>query len=88
MSLADTNGWHSTATLQIAVAINPVITLGLSTQGPKMLLYWSGQEPPYQVQMTTNLANPVWQNLGPPTSNTTFLVTPSNEAAFYRIRAQ
>jgi uncharacterized repeat protein (TIGR03803 family) len=88
VKLADTNGWSSTATLQIAVVLNPVITLALSQQGANVLLIWSGQQPLYQVQVAGGLASPGWQNLGPPTTNTTLLVTPSNGAAFFRVQGQ
>jgi hypothetical protein len=38
--------------------------------------------------MATNLEDPVWQNIGGPTTNTTLLVSPTNNAAFYRIQGQ
>jgi uncharacterized repeat protein (TIGR03803 family) len=88
VSLTDTNGWSSTATLRIDVVVNPVITVGLSNQGTNILLSWRGRQPPYQVQVATDLANPDWQNLASPTTNTTLLVTPSTAAAFYRVQGQ
>ena len=86
VSLADTNGWSSTATMTITVVSLPSISL--STQGTNMVLNWSGGQPPYSVQMATNLAGAAWQTIAGPMTNTTLLVTPSNAAAFYRIQAQ
>jgi hypothetical protein len=52
-------------------------------------LSWSGGVSPYQVQMTTNLANPNWQNVGSPvTSGTLLTITPTNASTFYRIVGQ
>jgi uncharacterized repeat protein (TIGR03803 family) len=86
VSLADTNGWSSTATMTITVVSLPSISL--STQGTNMVLNWSGGQPPYSVLMATNLAGAAWQTIAGPMTNTTLLVTPSNAAAFYRIQAQ
>src|SRR5208282_2615932 len=86
VSLADTNGWSSTATMTITVV--PLPSISLSTQGTNIVLNWSGGQPPYLVQMATNLASPVWQTIAGPMTNSTLLVTPSNAAAFYRIQVQ
>ncbi len=88
VSLADTNGWSSAATLNITVAPSPFITVGLGLQGTNLLLSWDGGQPPYQVQMATNLVNPAWQDFGDPVTNTTLLLAPTNAAAFYRIQGQ
>jgi hypothetical protein len=66
----------------------PVITAALARQGTNLLLSWSGSAPAFQVQMTTNLAAPNWQNLGGPPSAAGLLFAPSNGAAFYRVLAQ
>ena len=50
-----------------------------------LLLNWTGGISPYQVQVTTNLPDAGWQNLGTPVSITSLLVSPTNDAAFYRI---
>jgi uncharacterized repeat protein (TIGR03803 family) len=83
VSLADTNGWSSTATMTIAVV--PLPSIAISTQGTNMVLSWRGGQPPYSVQMATGLASPVWQTIAGPMTNTTLLVTPTNTAAFYRV---
>jgi hypothetical protein len=59
----------------------------MSQEPGSLTLNWSGGVGPYQVQMSTNLSNPNWQNLGS-TSNSSLTVTPSNNAAFYRIVGQ
>jgi len=83
VSLADTNGWSSTATITITVV--PLPWVSLSTQGTNMVLNWSGGQPPYSVQMATDLAGAAWQTIAGPMTNTTLLVTPTNTAAFYRV---
>ena len=57
-------------------------------QGANVSLSWNGGIAPYQVQMATNLANPNWQNLGAPVNAGSLLVSPSNDAAFYRVFGQ
>ena len=88
VSLADTNGWSSTATMRIAVVPAPLLASLSVSQGTNLVLNWSGGQPPYSVQMATDLATPAWQTIAGPMTNTTLLVTPSNAAAFYRIQAQ
>ena len=85
VSLADTNGWASTASMLIAVVPSPVVTLAIASQGPNLSLSWSGGQPPYSVQMATGLASPAWQTIAGPMTNTALLVTPTNTAAFYRV---
>jgi hypothetical protein len=53
-----------------------------------IVLTWSGGQPPYSVQMANDLANPAWQTIAGPMTNTTLLVTPSNSPAFYRVQGQ
>ena len=83
VSLADTNGWASTATMSITVMAS--LSISLSTQGTNIVLNWSGGQPPYWIQMATDLAGAAWQSIAGPMTNTTLLVTPSNAAAFYRV---
>ena len=86
VSLADTNGWSSTATMTITVL--PLPSISISTQGTNIVLSWTGGQPPYSVQTANDLATPAWQTIAGPTTNTTLLVTPTNTAAFYRIQGQ
>ncbi len=86
VSLADTNGWSSTATMSIKVV--PLASMSILIQGTNILLSWSGGRPPYSVQMATALTSPAWQTIAGPMTNTILLATPSNTAAFYRIQSQ
>jgi len=84
----DPSGLSSTATMNLEVlAAPPIITSGV-LQGNALLLNWTGGIALYQVQWTTNLLNPGWQNLGVPVSANSMLVSPSNTAAFYRVYGQ
>ena len=60
----------------------------MDLQGTSLLLSWTGGQPPYQVEMASNLDNPAWQDFGGPVTNTTLLLAPSNASAFYRIQGQ
>ena len=74
--------------MNITVAVSPVITLAISGQGANLVLTWNGRQPPYSVQMATNLPSPAWQTIAGPMTNTTWQVTPTNSLTFYRIEAQ
>ena len=88
VSLSETNGWAGTATMIIPVVPAPLLaSLGLS-QNTNVVLSWTGGQPPYVIQTAAELVNPIWQNLGSPTTNTSLLVTPSNAASFYRIQGR
>jgi hypothetical protein len=86
VSLSDTNGWSSTATMSITVL--PLPSISISTQGTNIVLTWSGGQPPYSLQMANNLASPAWQTIAGPMTNTSLLLAPTNTAAFYRIQAR
>jgi uncharacterized repeat protein (TIGR03803 family) len=86
VSLADTNGWSSSASMTITVV--PLPSVSITAQGTNLVLNWSGGQPPYSVQMATDLASPAWQTIAGPMTSTTLLVTPTNAAAFYRIQGQ
>jgi hypothetical protein len=88
VSLADTNGWSSTALMAIPVVPSPFITLTISCQGTNLCLNWSGGKGPYQVQVAGNPLNPSWQPLAGPMTNTTLIVSPISAAAFYRVQGQ
>jgi hypothetical protein len=72
----------------IPVTAAPPILSGISLQSGSLTLNWLGGVGPYQVQMSTNLSNSNWQDVGGTISSTNFVVTPSNNAAFYRIVGQ
>jgi hypothetical protein len=85
--VADLDGLSTNATLYINVTAVPIFTT-ITKQGSNLLLFWSGGVPLYQVQTTTNLSNPGWQNFGSVTSTTNLMLSPSNAGVFYRILGQ
>jgi hypothetical protein len=66
-------------------AASPPIIATASRAGSNFILNWSGGIAPYQVQIATNLGAPLWQNLGAPVSSPPVSLSPSNQAAFFRI---
>lgn len=87
VSVTDLGGLSASATLLVRVVLLAApLQVSLLSQGEHLLLAWTGGTPPYQVEMTTNLAHPEWLPLGEPTTATSRLVTPSNAATFYRLR--
>jgi hypothetical protein len=83
--VTDPSGLFSTATMSLAVLPAPPIISSAVLQGNSLLLNWTGGIAPYQVQLTTNLLSPSWQDLGAPVSANSVLVSPTNGAAFYRV---
>jgi len=84
----DSSGLFSNATMNVTVSAAQAIVLGITQQDPNLFLSWSGGIAPYQVQSTTNLADPVWEDVGGTTSGFNLLLTPSNAAGFYRVFGQ
>jgi len=84
----DPSGLFSTATMDVMVSAAPPIVTSMVLSGNNLLLNWAGGIAPYQVQIATNLADPVWQNLGAPISASTQSVPLTNGAAFFRISGQ
>jgi len=87
VSVADFDGLSTNANLFINVTTIPLLET-ISMQGTILLLGWSGGVTPYQVQTTTNLGIPGWQNIGDSTSATNLILSPSDAGAFYRIQGQ
>jgi sugar lactone lactonase YvrE len=73
-----------------SVSFTLVIPIRATIQmvGGELTLAWSGGNPPYLVQMTTNLANPVWLSVGAATNATSVIVVPDQRAGFYRVLGQ
>ena len=88
VSLFDTNGWSCAATMRVTVVPSPLIKAAIVRQGPNLLLSWSGRTPPYQVQMATDLNNPVWVNITGPMNTNSMTLAPTAAAAMYRIQGQ
>jgi hypothetical protein len=88
ISAADPGGLFTDGTLNITVTSAPPVVSTMSFQDGTLQLNWSGGISPYQVQMTTNLVNPNWQNVGGTMTSGTLSITPTNGATFYRIKGQ
>jgi hypothetical protein len=88
VSVTDPQNLSASATLNINVLAAPPIASSLALDGANLQLSWSGGVGPYQVQTTTNLANPDWQNVGGVIDTNTIFVTPTAAAQFYRILGQ
>ena len=87
VSVTDLTGLSTNALVYIQVSVAP-LSGTLTTQNGSLVLGWTGGVAPYQVQATTNLVNPAWQNVGGPTSGTNMILTPGIGGAFYRIQGQ
>ena len=56
--------------------------------GPNAVIDWAYGTPPFQLESTTNVANPVWTDLGSATSNRTASVLIQPSPTFIRVRGQ
>jgi len=88
VSATDPTGSSTNATMLINVIPAPPIISAISFQNTTLLLTWTGGIPPYQVQMTTNLADPDWVNVGSPVDSDSMTINPTNDATFYQIYGQ
>lgn len=88
VSVTDPGGLSNTAIMNIEVTPAPPIISTLSFQSGNFWLNWSGGIAPYQVQSTTDLVYGAWQNISGLISSNSLPVTPSNDAAFYRVAGQ
>ncbi|HSU54362.1 MAG TPA: LamG-like jellyroll fold domain-containing protein, partial [Candidatus Dormibacteraeota bacterium] len=82
---ADPGGLFNIATMNISVGAASPITTSASLQSTNLMLAWSGGLAPYQVQMTTNLANPIWQTIAGPFNTNAISLSLSNDSGFYRV---
>ena len=88
VSLFDTNGWSCAATMYVTVVPSPWIKAAIARQGANLWLTWSGRTAPYQVQMATDLKNPVWVDITGPLNTNSLPLAPSATSALYRIQGQ
>jgi predicted alpha-1,2-mannosidase len=88
VNATDPNGLFGTATMNLTVLPAPPIVMSAVLQSNSLVLNWTGGIAPYQMQMTPNLINPIWNNVGSPVSGNSLIVTPTNLATFYRIFGQ
>ena len=80
---------YTTTSAAVNFTVVVPITAAMQMVNGDLTLLWSGGHPPYQVQMATNLGGTnFWQDVGAPTTGGSMTVTPTNEAAFYRIIGQ
>ena len=70
------------------VSISPPtpVHVGMFASGNQVSLNWTGGNPPYQVEMASDLSSTNWASLGS-TSNTSFSISLTNRWGFYRILA-
>ncbi len=87
ISATDPGGLSASTTVNIAVTLPPFMLM-VSMQDGNLLLSWTGGTGPFQVQATSDLSNPAWQNVGDPVSTNSLTLTPGVSAAFYRIAGQ
>jgi len=87
VSVSDAGSLSNSATMNIAVGSSPIIST-ISFDGGNLLLSWTGGNPPYQVQSTTDLSSPHWQDFGGLISSNSLSITPTNDATFYRVGGQ
>lgn len=88
VSVTDPGGLSNTATLNISVQAAPPIIPSITNTSTNLVLNWSGGISPFQVEMSTNLSNPDWINIGSSITSNQFFVLPTNPAAFYQITGQ
>jgi len=79
------SGWFTESLLIPGASIRA----NLVRNGNSLLLTWTGAQPPYQVQQSTNLANPnAWQNVGTPVQTNSMTLPISAGYQFLRVRTQ
>jgi hypothetical protein len=72
----------------VTVVPSPFIKAAIVRQGANLWLTWSGRTVPYQVQMATDLNNPVWVNIPGSLYTNSMPLAPTAAAALYRIQGQ
>jgi len=87
VSVTDLAGLTNAATFMVNVTAVPIYE-NILRQGGNLMLSWSGGVSPYELQTKTNLASPVWQNVGSLGSVTNLILSPTNTGMFYRIQGQ
>jgi len=87
VSVTDPGNLSNTATMNITVSAAPPILSTITNTVSSIFMNWSGGIAPYQMQISTNLATG-WANVGGLISSNTFVIVPTNPAAFYRIMGQ
>ena len=82
---AGSAGLTSSAIMNIRVLSQPPnMQIALLTNA--LVLSWSGGNPPFQIQVSTNLSS-IWQNVGALVTNHNMAVFPKGASAMYRVQA-
>lgn len=84
----DPIGSTTNATMTINVTPAPPIFSTISPKNAGLVLSWTGGIALYQIQTTTNILTPNWNNFGDPISGSNAALVPTNMAAFYRVIGQ
>jgi thiol-disulfide isomerase/thioredoxin len=74
--------------VNFTVGTPAAIVAGISWQGTNLVLSWTGGPGNYQVQTSSNLFSPSWQNYGVAASNTSMVIVRANRVGFYRVMRQ
>lgn len=85
VSVSDPAGLSTTATMNLPVTAAPALVATAAAQGGSLSLNWSGGIAPYQLQQATNLVDPIWENIGPPSSADGVVIPMTNGTAWYRV---
>jgi pro-kumamolisin-like protein/putative Ig domain-containing protein len=85
VSVTDSAGLASSATMNVPVmSVTPNLQIALQTNA--VVLTWTGGNPPFQIQASTNLSG-IWQNVGGLVSNHSVSVLPKGTWGAYRVQA-
>ncbi|HEV2328345.1 MAG TPA: protease pro-enzyme activation domain-containing protein [Verrucomicrobiae bacterium] len=88
VSATDPTSSSTNATMTINVTPAPPIVLNVSIQGANVVLRWTGGIAPYQIETTTNLISPNWNNFGSPVNGGNMTIAATNAAMFYQVVGQ
>lgn len=89
VSVKDTGGLSNTATMYIPVMAAPAIVPGAVVDPVNgFTLTWSGGVGPFEVEMSTNLADTNWVDVADGLTTNTLVILPTNPAVFFRIIGQ
>ena len=85
VSVSDSAGLANSATMKIPVVpVTP--SLHIASQASGLTLSWIGGNPPFQVQVSSDLSD-LWQNVGTLITNNNVTIIPSGPSAIYRVQA-
>ena len=88
VSANDPYGLAASETVNVLVQAPPPINVAILLQGTDVLLSWTGGSAPYRVQWNGDLTTTNWQDLAGSLPTNSFLFTPTNGTAFFRVVGQ